>query len=153
MKKRPVFHPVLGAYFAQLRHRKNWSQRQATAIARNRALTAIGKHAIARLERGEAKHPDRELLEALSLLYDVPIEEIVRRVTEASYPPASATTASQVSEAAPLYSADVGSEEEAALLLAYRSAGKAVKGAVLRALGVNSESVPKSLPFRHAVRR
>jgi len=79
MTKRPVFHADLGRFFTQLRTARGLkSQRQAALVAKNRKLP-VSYQVLQRLEAGRTKTPEPELLRALSALYDVPYEEIVRQ--------------------------------------------------------------------------
>jgi transcriptional regulator with XRE-family HTH domain len=85
MASRPIFHADLGRYFATLRERHGWTQRQATSVARRRGIVAIARQTIWRLEIGKVKHPDAEVLRAVAVLYDVSYEDLVIRCVDAAY--------------------------------------------------------------------
>lgn len=85
MRDRPVFWPQLATFFTNLRVEKRWGQRQAAKIAENRGLTILSRQQLLRLEKGQTKDPDADVLRAVASLYELPYEEVVRRLAVAKY--------------------------------------------------------------------
>lgn len=85
MAGRPIFNAALGSYFAGLRERRGWTQRQATQLAVRKAIPGIAKQTIWRIEKGKIKHPDADALRGLATLYNVPFHDLVARYVEAQY--------------------------------------------------------------------
>lgn len=85
MERRPVFHPDLGRYFAELRKAHGWKQSQAAHFAARRGLAALTRQVLLRLENGKTKNPEPDVLRAVGDLYGVPYEQLVTRCVEAQY--------------------------------------------------------------------
>lgn len=82
--KRPVFLPEFGKFLVGLRELRRWKQSHAAHVAQQRGLTALTRQVLLRLEGGMTKHPEPEVLDALSGLYDVPVEELTARYLKES---------------------------------------------------------------------
>ena len=83
--KRPVFHPEIGKFFADMRAAKGWSQRQAADIAKRRKIPHITSNVLWRLEGGKIKHPDAEVLQSIAALYELPYRDIAAWFVELQY--------------------------------------------------------------------
>jgi transcriptional regulator with XRE-family HTH domain len=79
MPKRPVFHPQIGKFFAELRERKGFTQRQAGALAERRKLPGLTRQVLWRLEAGRTKNPEPEVFRAIAELYEESYEEVIAK--------------------------------------------------------------------------
>lgn len=84
-RARPVFHQELGEFFTGLREAKKWTLRRAATISESKGLRALTRQILFRLERGQIKNPEPEVLRAASRLYQLPYEDLVARFTASSY--------------------------------------------------------------------
>jgi transcriptional regulator with XRE-family HTH domain len=82
---RPKYHPAMGLFFKELRESRDWSQRQAAAIAERRGLTELSRQILFRLERGQIKNPEPEVLRDVAALYDLSYADVVERFISARY--------------------------------------------------------------------
>lgn len=78
-RQRPVHHEALGAYFVGLREKRDWKQKEASELAQRRGLLALTRQVLLRLERGQVKNPEPDVLKAAAKLYGVPYDELVRK--------------------------------------------------------------------------
>lgn len=85
VRKRPVFHPELATFFRHLRAGRGWSLRGAASQAQRWKLTPLTYQALFRLERGQVKNPEPEVLKALATLYDMPYDTLAGRFIEQRY--------------------------------------------------------------------
>ena len=85
VRRRPVYHPELGSFFRELRKSQGWTLRQAGDIAHRRGLTSLSRQVLFRLERGQTKNPEPEVLQALAKLYNFSYSVLVGRLTKARY--------------------------------------------------------------------
>lgn len=74
-RERPVFYPDLGDFFVRLRTSHRWSMRQAAQSATNKQL-GVTRQVLLRLEHGQIKNPEPDLLRAVAALYSVRYEEL-----------------------------------------------------------------------------
>ena len=79
VRKRPVFLPELGQFFKDLREARGWTLRGAASQAERWDLPKITYQVLFRLERGQTKHPDPDVLNALARLYELPYDDLVAR--------------------------------------------------------------------------
>lgn len=82
--RRPIFHAEFGAYLADLRTQKGWSQSDAARYGGKKSKL-LTRQVLLHLEAGKTKDPDPEALRALALLYDVPYEQIVAKLVACRY--------------------------------------------------------------------
>lgn len=82
---RPVFYPELGAFFTELRTNRAWTMRQTAALADRKGLNALTRQVLFRLEKGQIKNPEPDVLQAVAQLYDVPYPELVTRFVSRRY--------------------------------------------------------------------
>lgn len=82
---RPVFHPELGDLFRELRTQRGWTMRQAALLSRERGYVALTRQILFRLERGQIKNPEPEVLKALALLYEMPYEVLAGQFVARRY--------------------------------------------------------------------
>ena len=85
MTVRPVFHGQIGSELRELREARGWSQHQTVSLAKRRKLPPLSVQKLRYLEEGRTKHPDAEVLRALSALYGVNYDELVARFIVAIY--------------------------------------------------------------------
>lgn len=85
-RERPVFLPEFATYVEGLRKArkpKAWNQHEAAAqAARRQETAALTRQVLLRLERGQIKNPETEVLAAISKLFGVPYREIVERLVQ-----------------------------------------------------------------------
>lgn len=84
MRDRPVFHEGFGAFLASQREAKGWSLRGAAAQAKRWSLP-LSYQVLFRLEGGQTKNPNGDVLRAVAQLYRLPYEELAARVVSANY--------------------------------------------------------------------
>lgn len=82
---RAVYHPEVGKFFRGLRDKRGWSQRQAVEIARRREIPSVTRQILIRLERGQTKNPEPEVLRGVAALYEMPYEELAGRFVAHRY--------------------------------------------------------------------
>jgi hypothetical protein len=78
-RSRPVFNPGLGKFFKDLRAERGWSVRGASVRAGDKGLAALSYQVLFRLERGQVKNPEPDVMRALSALYGQRYEDVVNR--------------------------------------------------------------------------
>lgn len=83
-RSRPVFHPGLGKFFSDLRERRGWSLRGAASIAERRKL-GLTYQLMFRLEQGQTKNPDPDVLRDLAQLYTLNYDDLVDQVVTLRY--------------------------------------------------------------------
>jgi transcriptional regulator with XRE-family HTH domain len=99
---RAPFYKELGKYFRGLRDAKGWGLNEAASIAARRGYTVLSASHLSDLENGKIKHPSREAIRQLAVLYGAPHDQVVWRVAcevyevagGAEQPPRLAPTAS-----------------------------------------------------------
>lgn len=84
VRQRPVFYKELGEFFAALRP-SDWTQSDAARYAKRRGLKALSRNVLLRLEKGQVKNPEPDVLKALATLYDMPYETLAGRFIEQRY--------------------------------------------------------------------
>ena len=83
MRERPTFHAEFGEYVRGLRVRLNdahpgrWTLRGAADLAHRRGLASLTRQILFRLEQGQTRHPDANVLMEVADLYGVPYAELV----------------------------------------------------------------------------
>lgn len=83
-RERPVFHPDLGRFFSDLRETHGWTLRGAASLAKRRGL-GLSYQALFRLERGQVKNPEPEVMRAVAALYTLNYDEVVERFVSMRY--------------------------------------------------------------------
>jgi transcriptional regulator with XRE-family HTH domain len=83
-RKRPVFHPALGTFFKELRESRGWSLRGAASLAGRREL-ALTYQVLFRLEQGQVKNPEPEVMRAIASLYGLDYSDVVSRFIAMRY--------------------------------------------------------------------
>lgn len=81
-RSRPRFHEEIGNFLIALRDERGWSLRQAAAIAKQKGLNALTRQILLRLEHGQVKNPEVDVLRALATLYGVPYQDVAQRFIE-----------------------------------------------------------------------
>lgn len=76
VRERPVFHPEFGGNLRELREQRKWTQRRAAAIALQKGHAALTRQILIRLENGQVKNPEPEVLRAVAGLYNLPYEPL-----------------------------------------------------------------------------
>jgi hypothetical protein len=90
VRKRPVFHPELGKFFEGLRDARKWSLRGTASLAERRGLNPpLTYQVLFRLEAGQIKNPEPDVLRAIAALYELGYEHVVARFVEQRYAIAS----------------------------------------------------------------
>ena len=84
VRQRPIYYRELGDFFAALRP-TDWTQSDAARFAKQRGLTPISRNVLLRLEKGQIKNPEPDVLKALATLYDMPYETLAGRFIEQRY--------------------------------------------------------------------
>jgi transcriptional regulator with XRE-family HTH domain len=82
---RAVRYKELGDFFIGLRAARGWTQSHAADIAQRRELAPLTRQVLLRLERGQTKDPSPGVLKAIASLYEIPHEEVVRRLAAVKY--------------------------------------------------------------------
>ena len=78
VRVRPAFHPELGLFFRKLRTDRGWTMRQAATIAAKRPeQRPLTRQVLLRIEGGQIKNPEPDVLRALAGLYKVDYEALV----------------------------------------------------------------------------
>ena len=85
MRERPIFHPEIGRLFERLRSDRGWRQAQAADIARRRGLTLITRQVILRLEKGQTKSIEPDVLRQIASLYGTPYRQVLASWVEHRY--------------------------------------------------------------------
>ena len=86
MRKRPVFLPELGKLFSEHREARGWTLRGAASIAKRRKLNPpLTFQVLFRLEKGQVKNPEPDVLKALSALYNISYGTFAGRFFEQRY--------------------------------------------------------------------
>ncbi len=85
MRERRIFHPEIGRLFERLRSDRGWRQAQAADIARRRGLTLITRQVILRLEKGQTKSIDPDVLRQIASLYGTPYRQVLASWVEHRY--------------------------------------------------------------------
>lgn len=77
--RKPVLAEDVGLFFRELRENRKLKLRQVVRIAEDRKppLSVVTINTLGSIERGETKHADPELLQALATLYRIPYTELV----------------------------------------------------------------------------
>lgn len=84
MRERPTFHAEFGEYVRGLRVRLNdahpgrWTLRGAADLAHRRGLASLTRQILFRLEQGQTRHPDANVLMEVADLYGVPYDATPR---------------------------------------------------------------------------
>lgn len=84
-RQRPVHNKTLGAYFVGLREQRGWGQKEAAELAQRRGLKALTRQVLLRLERGQIKNPEPDVLRAVGQLYGVTYQEVVHRFVSSRF--------------------------------------------------------------------
>lgn len=79
VRTRPVFLPELGKFFRELRESRDWTLRGAASQAERWHLPKLTYQVLFRLEHGQTKYPDPDVLRALATLYEIPYNDLVAR--------------------------------------------------------------------------
>jgi transcriptional regulator with XRE-family HTH domain len=79
VRRRPVFFKDLGEFFVRLREARQWNQSQAADMARRRGLSALTRQVLLRLERGQTKNPEPDVMRAIAALYEVDYRVLVEQ--------------------------------------------------------------------------
>jgi transcriptional regulator with XRE-family HTH domain len=69
VRDRPNYYKDLAAFLVGLRTAKKWNQSRAVSEANRKGLTAITRQILLRMEKGQIKDPDVEVLQQLAQLY------------------------------------------------------------------------------------
>lgn len=85
VRHRPIFYKELGEFFKGLRRARGWQQKQASDIARRRGLTPLTRQVLLRLEKGQTKNPEPNVLHALADLYEITYDDLVSRFVTHRY--------------------------------------------------------------------
>jgi transcriptional regulator with XRE-family HTH domain len=78
VRVRPVFNPRIGALFKELRTARGWSMRRAADIARRQKLAGLTRQVLLRLEKGQIKNPDPDVLRSVATLYGETYDRVVQ---------------------------------------------------------------------------
>lgn len=93
MRVRPVFHAEFGAYLKEVRESKarseagraTWTLRGVAERAHRRGFTALSRQILFRLEQGQTRHPDAEVLLEVAELYGLAYADLVDRYLASEY--------------------------------------------------------------------
>jgi transcriptional regulator with XRE-family HTH domain len=69
VRDRPNYYKDLAAFLVGLRTARKWNQSRAVKEAHRKGLTAITRQILLRMENGQVKDPDVEVLQQLARLY------------------------------------------------------------------------------------
>lgn len=78
-RRRPVYLKDLGDFFTELREQRGWNQSEAADMAQRRGLLPLTRQVLLRLERGQTKNPEPEVMRAVAALYGMDYGEVVGR--------------------------------------------------------------------------
>ena len=84
-RERPVRFRGLGDFFLHLRAARGWNQSDPARFAAQKGIGGFTRQMWLRLERGQTKDPDPGVLRSVAQLYELPYEELIRRVVSAKY--------------------------------------------------------------------
>lgn len=85
MRNRPVFHAEIGLFFQTLREDRGWTVRRAAEIARQKKLSPLTRQVLFRLEKGQVKNPETDVLGAIARLYGLTYSDVAGRFIKDSY--------------------------------------------------------------------
>jgi transcriptional regulator with XRE-family HTH domain len=85
VRERPVRFKELGEFFLALRTARGWTQSEAVRFARQRGHAALTRQVLLRLERGQTKNPEPEVLQAIAALYGEPYQRVLGRFLAQRY--------------------------------------------------------------------
>ena len=85
LRERPIFHPEIGRVFERLRLDRGWRQSQAADIAKRRGLSLITRQVILRLERGQTKNVEPDVLRQIASLYETSYRHVLASWVEHRY--------------------------------------------------------------------
>jgi transcriptional regulator with XRE-family HTH domain len=75
-RERPVFYAEFGGTLKTLREDRKWTMRQAAELARQKGVPEVTRQILFRLERGQVKNPEPEVLRGLAALYNLEYEAL-----------------------------------------------------------------------------
>lgn len=90
-RERPVYFPRLGAYLRELRTIQGasdarWNkQTYAEQVAKTRGLVRLTRQVLLRMEKGQVKDPDPDVLRAFADLYGIPFEAVFAHFIQEKY--------------------------------------------------------------------
>jgi len=84
-RDRPVYHADLGRFATEMREARGWNQKMAADLAERRGLKGLSRQVLLRLERGQIKNPEPDVLRAVAELYEVPYSDVVLRLVAARF--------------------------------------------------------------------
>lgn len=85
MRRRPVYSKELGEFFTSLREAHGWNQSEAAEFAHRRGHKPLTRQVLLRLERGQTKNPEPDVLRAVGKLYGISYPRIVAAVMKCRY--------------------------------------------------------------------
>jgi transcriptional regulator with XRE-family HTH domain len=84
-RERPVFHPEFGETLKGLREGKGWGQREAVDIAQRKGYRRLSRQIMLRLERGQVKNPNPDVLRDVAAFYGVEYATLAAQFTALTY--------------------------------------------------------------------
>jgi transcriptional regulator with XRE-family HTH domain len=84
-RHRPVFHPEFGETLKGLRESKGWRQREAADIAQRKGYRRLSRQIMLRLERGQVKNPNPDVLRDVAAFYGVEYAALAAQFTALTY--------------------------------------------------------------------
>lgn len=85
MRRRPVYSKDLGEFFTSLREAHGWNQSEAAEFAHRRGHKPLTRQVLLRLERGQTKNPEPEVLRSVAKLYGISYPRIIAAVVKCRY--------------------------------------------------------------------
>lgn len=85
MSERPVFHAELGARLRRYREAKKWSLEHAVQRAKDKGFSSMTAQKLRYLEDGMTKHPDADVLAAISAIYRIDYASLVGHFVRRNY--------------------------------------------------------------------
>jgi transcriptional regulator with XRE-family HTH domain len=85
VRDRPTYYKDFAAFLVELRTARKWRQSRAVAEAHRKGLTAITRQILIRMEKGQVKDPDVEVLRQLAVLYKQDEHAVLQRLLLEKY--------------------------------------------------------------------